>query len=84
MFREWLAVHFPDRADKVMSIVQNTRGGQDYQSQFGERMRGSGAFADLLQQRFDVACRRLGFKRGEHTSLDSSLFKRVNQQLALF
>ncbi|MDG2072376.1 MAG: PA0069 family radical SAM protein [Pseudomonadales bacterium] len=84
MFREWLAVHFPDRADKVMGIVQNTRGGQDYQSQFGERMRGSGAFADLLQQRFDVACRRLGFKRGEHTSLDSSLFKRVNQQLTLF
>ena len=86
MFRDWLAAHFPDRADKVMSIVQNTRGGRDYRSRFGERMRGSGVFADLLQQRFNIASRKLGFKSigKEHSSLDSSLFIRVNEQLALF
>jgi DNA repair photolyase len=63
IWREWLQLHYPERAAHVMSIIQQMRGGKDYDSEFGARMRGRGPFADLLQQRFDKAYSRLGFER---------------------
>jgi DNA repair photolyase len=61
LFRDWLAQHYPERAKHVMSLINQSRGGKDYDAQFGVRMRGTGPFADLLQQRFDLAARKLGF-----------------------
>ncbi|GAB1406610.1 PA0069 family radical SAM protein [Thermomonas brevis] len=61
IWREWLALHYPDRADHVMSLVRQMRGGQDYQSGFGTRMRGQGPFAELVAMRFAKTRRRLGF-----------------------
>lgn len=58
LFRAWLAEHFPDRAAKVMHIVQETRGGRDYQSDFFTRMKGRGIWADLIRQRVRKACQR--------------------------
>ena len=52
LFREWLAEHYPDRAKHVMSLINQARGGKDYDSQFGVRMRGTGPYADLLHTRF--------------------------------
>lgn len=72
VWREWLSLHYPDRAAHVMSLVQQMRGGRDYDSTFGKRMRGEGPFADLLQARFRKAHRRLGFAR--LPPLDSSRF----------
>jgi DNA repair photolyase len=63
IWREWLTLHFPDRASHVMSLMQQMHGGKDYDSSFGVRMRGHGPFADLLQQRFRKARTRLGFDR---------------------
>ena len=63
LFRQWLAEHYPERADHVMSIVQQSRGGRDYQSDFGKRQTGNGVFAQLLQQRFRVHCRKLGLNQ---------------------
>ena len=61
MFREWLAEHYPDRAGRVMERVRDTRGGKDYDSTFGQRMRGTGPVAELLARRFGLAVKRLGF-----------------------
>jgi DNA repair photolyase len=61
VWREWLELHYPERAAHVMSIIQQMRGGKDYQSEFGSRMRGQGPFADLLEQRFKKARAKLGF-----------------------
>jgi DNA repair photolyase len=61
LFREWLLEHYPERAKHVMSLINQTRGGKDYDSQFGVRMRGTGPYAELLRARFDVAQRKLGF-----------------------
>jgi hypothetical protein len=60
-----------------MSLVRQMRGGRDYESTFGTRMRGKGEFADLIARRFAVACRRLGLNRGrrEHDGLDTSRFR---------
>jgi DNA repair photolyase len=76
LFREWLADHQPGRAAHVMSLIQQARGGKDYEARFGERMRGNGAYAELLEKRFDLAVRKLGFARsGERHELDTTLFR---------
>ena len=60
LFQEWLALHVPDRAAKVMARVRELHGGQDYDPAFGKRMRGEGMWADLMARRFNVAVARLG------------------------
>ena len=74
LFREWLALHAPQRAAHIMSLVQQMNGGLDYDSNFATRMRGQGVFADLLRRRFDVASRRHGFGWARDLQLDTSLF----------
>jgi DNA repair photolyase len=66
LFREWLAEHYPDRAKHVMSLINQARGGKDYDAQFGVRMRGTGAYAELLRTRFDLAKRKLGLDDAEN------------------
>jgi DNA repair photolyase len=86
LFQEWLATHFPDRAAHVMSLIRDTRGGADYQSEWGSRFRGSGPVAELLRRRFELACRRLGLATGERLSLSSARFRppSLGGQLGLF
>jgi DNA repair photolyase len=84
MFQDWLQEHFPDRAQKVMNIIRQSRGGSDYRSAFGERMRGTGHFADLLNSRWRVSSRKLGYSSEDRHELDYSQFKTSNEQLALF
>jgi len=84
MFRSWLAVHFPDRAEHVMNRLCDSRGGKDYDSRFGARMRGTGEYADLIARRFAIAERKLGF--GDFPDLDCAQFvpPRDSSQLDLF
>jgi DNA repair photolyase len=63
IWREWLELHYPDRAAHVMSLIRQMRGGKDYDSEFGSRMRGRGPFADLLEQRFRKAHSKFGYGR---------------------
>ncbi len=60
LFRDWLAEHYPDRAGKVMAQVRDMHGGRDYDPEWGKRMKGEGAFADLIGRRFRGAAKRLG------------------------
>lgn len=78
LFREWLERHYPLKAAHVMSRVQALRGGKDNDPEFGSRMRGSGEFAKLLAQRFDVACKKAGLnqaRRGEGIRRDTTQFR---------
>ncbi len=61
LWRDWLQLHYPDRAAHAISLLQQMHGGRDYRSAFGLRMRGSGPFAELIAQRFRRAHARLGF-----------------------
>jgi DNA repair photolyase len=77
LFREWLGVHFPDRADKVMGIIRSIRDGKDYDPSFFTRMKPSGTWADLIRARFKIACGRLGINPpGRDMKLDSAQFRR--------
>jgi DNA repair photolyase len=76
LFRDWLAEHYPDRAKHVMSLINQARGGKDYDSQFGTRMRGTGPYAELLRTRFELAKRKLGFApAAERYQLNTRLFR---------
>jgi DNA repair photolyase len=76
LFREWLAEHYPDRARHVMSLINQSRGGKDYQAEFGTRMVGTGVFAQLLRKRFDIARQRFGLGDAEHRhELRTDLFR---------
>ena len=52
LFEEWLRQHRPDRAERVLSLIRQMRGGALYQVGFGVRMRGEGPIAELLSARF--------------------------------
>ncbi len=76
LFREWLAEHFPDRAKHVMSLINQSRGGKDYDAQFGRRMVGTGPYAELLRTRFELARRKCGFDSAEDRyDLTTHLFR---------
>jgi DNA repair photolyase len=78
LVKEWLAAHYPERAEHVISIVRQMRGGKDNDPNFGSRMRGTGEYAELIAQRFDLAARRFGLNGhggGRRApELDCSLF----------
>lgn len=86
LFREWLEATFPDRAKRVMGRVRELHGGKDYDPDWGKRMTGSGAFAELVAHRFAIATRRLGLDR-DLPELRTDLFQvplRDGAQLSLF
>jgi DNA repair photolyase len=75
LFREWLSEHYPDRAAHVMSLIRHMRGGRDYDPRFGVRMRGNGPYAQLLSDRFRLACRRLNLNSEPHKPPNTALFR---------
>ena len=75
LFQQWLVQHFPARAARVMARIREMRGGADNSCQFGERMTGSGVWAQLLRQRFQKASARLGLQR-QRVELDLTQFVR--------
>lgn len=86
LFREWLEQHYPDRAQHVMSLIMQMRGGREYDSTFGKRMKGEGNFAELIATRFYLACKKYGLNVKSDPPLTTSLFKRPSEssQLDLF
>jgi len=75
LFRQWLDEHMPDRAEHVMSLIRGARDGQENDPRFGSRMRGSGAWAQLLHDRFALACKRHGLSVGRMRELSCAHFK---------
>jgi DNA repair photolyase len=82
LFQQWLQQHFPDRAARVMARIREMRGGADNSSQCGERMTGSGIWAQLLRQRFRKAADRLGLARAR-VELDLTQFRSARRQAAV-
>ncbi|MDD4912613.1 MAG: PA0069 family radical SAM protein [Sideroxydans sp.] len=78
LFKDWLAVHYPLKAEHVMSRLRDMREGKENDAEFGSRFRGKGLFAELLAKRFQLACERLGLNQGERVPLDTRKFTRPN------
>jgi DNA repair photolyase len=65
LFADWLRTHFPDRAARVLGGVRDCRQGELYVAEWAARMKGSGAYAEILAKRFATACRRAGLEPEE-------------------
>ncbi len=83
LFEEWLQQHYPQRAEHVLSLIRQSRGGELYDSRFGTRFRGEGVFADLLEQRFRAGIKRYGLERRERHALDCTAFCPPGGQMSL-
>ncbi len=95
LFSEWLQQHYPLRAKRILNAVADCRGmarseqpGEQClnDSRFGHRMRGTGARAALIHQRFHHACRKYGLATDEqHIALNTLSFQapRDERQLSL-
>ena len=84
--QEWLLTHHPDKLRHVMSLIRSTRGGKDYDSQWGQRMVGSGPYAWMIGRRFELAAERSGFNTTRRR-LRTDLFvkpEKEKAQLSLF
>ncbi|MGB3487319.1 MAG: PA0069 family radical SAM protein [Xanthobacteraceae bacterium] len=86
LFREWLMAHYPDRYRHVFTLIREMRGGRDYDSQWGTRMKGTGPIAWMIGRRFEMACERLGLnkRRSKLTTDHFARPPRTGQQLSLF
>ena len=74
VFVAWLRAHSPSRADKILSLIRQARGGKLNDPRFGSRMTGEGPYAEMLRRRFDVATARLGLNR-KRLQHDTSRFR---------
>jgi len=86
LFREWLMANYPDRYRHVFTLIRDMRGGKDYDSQWGTRMKGTGPMAWMIGRRFEIACERLGLNR-KRVKLSTSHFvqpPKNGEQLDLF
>ncbi|WP_372424247.1 PA0069 family radical SAM protein [Salinarimonas chemoclinalis] len=89
--RDWLIEHYPDRLERVLSLVRQTRGGKEYDATWGVRQTGTGAYAWMIGRRFETAARRLGLN-ATRTRLRTDLFeppdtarrRAAEDQLSLF
>lgn len=86
LFQEWLELHYPLRAARVLKAIRSMRDGQLNNAEFGARMLGSGPRADIIRQRFELACRRSGLRCGRDLDLNTTQFRAFSAdgQLSLF
>jgi DNA repair photolyase len=82
LFTEWLDAHAPGKAKRVLDLVRSVRNGRLNDPNFGSRQRGQGPYAELINQRFHLASKRLGYRERDWR-FDLSLFKRPAKPVAL-
>ncbi len=74
LWKEWLTTHYPNKANRVMSRLREMHGGKEYDAEWGRRMRGDGHYAEMIQMRFDLACKRFGLGQSA-PALRTDLFR---------
>jgi DNA repair photolyase len=86
VFSERLAAAFPERQRKIWGRILELRGGRPYVSDFGARMVGKGPHWRMIEDLFEVTCRRLGLNERPLDGLDApgGTFRRPSRQATLF
>jgi DNA repair photolyase len=83
VFEERLHESFPERERKVWNGIREVRGGKDNVSEFGRRMVGEGPRWRVIEDLFDVTCRRLGIGTQDQP-VPRDTFRRPSKQRMLF
>ncbi len=77
MFEAWLREHYPQRADRVLNLIREMRGGRLERSPLRSPHAGPGRLCrSCWDARFQVACRRLGLNEAARAELDTTQFLR--------
>lgn len=84
LFKNWLSVHFPDRAQKVWNLIAACHEGKVSDSRMGNRMKGDGHLADMIQQQFDLYCRQFHLNETKFTYNLNDFVRLKPGQLRLF
>jgi DNA repair photolyase len=85
LFERWLGEHFPEKHDRVLARIRDTRGGRLSDTRFGRRQRGQGEYAEQIAALFAAAAKKHGLDR-RLPPLDASSFRRpakAGEQLRL-
>ena len=79
------ALH-PKRVAKITHCLEEMRGGALSDPRFGRRMHGQGKRWQMIEQVFEMHCRRLGFNQRRLSEATESVatFRRPKRQLTLF
>jgi DNA repair photolyase len=83
LFHDWLNTNYPNRADKVWHMIEQSHDGKVNDSRFGLRMRGEGPIADMVRQQYKKYGQLYGLN-AERWELDTTIFKRPGEQISLF
>src|ERR1700754_2419564 len=83
LFHDWLYKNFPDRADKVWHLIEQSHDGKVNDTRWGVRMRGEGSIAEIVAQQYKKYGKLYGMN-AEEWSLDTSIFRRPGAQGKLF
>lgn len=83
LFHDWLYKNFPDRADKVWHMIEQSHNGKVNDTRWGVRMRGEGSIAMMVNQQYKKYGKIYGMNE-DRWKLNSSDFRRPGQQGKLF
>ena len=83
LFHDWLYKNFPDRADKIWHLIEQSHDGRVNDSRWGLRMRGEGSIAEMVAQQYKKYGKLYRMNEGQ-TGLDISRFKKPGGQIKLF
>jgi DNA repair photolyase len=83
LFHDWLYKNFPDRADKVWHLIENSHDGKVNDSRWGVRMRGEGTIAKMVNDQYQTYTKKYGLQH-ERLGVDCSQFRRPGEQGTLF
>ena len=83
LFHDWLFKNFPDRADKVWHLIEESHDGKVNDTRWGVRMRGEGSIADLIAQQYNKYGKLYNMNQGRW-ALDTTIFRRPGEQGRLF
>jgi DNA repair photolyase len=82
VFEERLRAALPERAERVLHRIRETRDGKLYDARFGVRGRGEGEYARSIGVLFEAVRTRLGFQARSPST--PSPFRRPRSQMSLF
>ncbi|MTI08462.1 PA0069 family radical SAM protein [Curvivirga aplysinae] len=58
LMKDWLDHHYPNKTNRVLSLISQSRDGKLNHSTFGKRMSGTGAYATMIRKRYNLAIKK--------------------------
>lgn len=84
LFGAWLERHYPERKEKIINRIRSVRDGRLNNTEFHNRMAGSGIFAEQVRNIFSITCRKYGIENNRINLTTEHFRKPSGNQMELF